>query len=291
MATDYAELVPHAIAQEIIGAVTEEQSSLMQLANVQPMPSGVETVPVISSAPAAGFVDPAYGGLKPGSAVDFAPLPLTAGEVGVVLGLPNAYIDDNTLPIWESVRNEISKSFTRTFELAALYGTDAPADWPAGGLTAAANATAVTGADAIAAVDAAMAELEGDGISPDGILGGAALRAALRAQMVAALLPFESAPASIFGVPVRFSSAWNDATGIALVGGWENVIVGVREDITYDMSDSAVITDDTGAVTFNSFQQDSQLMRGYWRVALAEAHPIGVGGSAVKPLALATVSP
>ena len=32
MATDYAELVPHAIAQEIIGAITDEESALMALA-------------------------------------------------------------------------------------------------------------------------------------------------------------------------------------------------------------------------------------------------------------------
>jgi hypothetical protein len=184
MATNFPELVPHAIAQEIIGSITDEESSLMQLAHVVQMPSGVETVPVVNSAPIAGFVNPAYGGLKPGSAVDWDALPLTAGEIGTVLGIPNAYLDDTNYPVWDAVRGEIAKAFTKVFELAALYGTAAPTDWPVGGLTAAANATAVTGADAFAAVDAAMSELEGNGITPDGILGGAALRAALRSSMV-----------------------------------------------------------------------------------------------------------
>lgn len=74
----------------------------MALATVARMPSGVETVPVVSSAPIAGFVNPAYGGLKPGSAIDWTALPLTAGEVGTVVGIPNAYLDDSNFPALEA---------------------------------------------------------------------------------------------------------------------------------------------------------------------------------------------
>ena len=80
----------------------------------------------------------------------------------------------------------MTKSFVTVFEKAALYGT-APNDWPTGGLTATAQADAVTNADPLKALDAAMSKLEGNGIAPGGILGGAALRAALRAQTVVTL--------------------------------------------------------------------------------------------------------
>jgi HK97 family phage major capsid protein len=181
------------------------------------MPSGVEKVPVVSAAPTSGFVNPAYGGLKPYSAVDWQSEVLTAGEIATVLAIPNAFLDDTTFAVWESVRDEIAKSFTKTFEAAALYGTSAPADWPAGGLTAAANADSATGADPLDALDQAMSHLETHGIEPTGILGGAKLRAALRSQMVSTLQPFSEAPAQIYGVPVMFSTNWNDATGMALV--------------------------------------------------------------------------
>jgi hypothetical protein len=108
--------------------------------------------------------------------------------------------------------------------------------------------------------------------------------------MVDVMQPFSEATAQVYGVPVRFSSNWNDTTGLALVGGYEAVLVGLRQDLTYDLSEDGVITDEAGVVVLNAFQSDSVLMRAYMRVALAEAMPVGAAGSAVKPLALATVS-
>jgi HK97 family phage major capsid protein len=289
MPTDYPDLLPVAVAREVVQSVTEEQSALMRLARVLRMPTGVEKVPVIAAAPASGFVNPTYGGLKPATEVVWEPETLTAAEIGTVVPIPNAYIDDSTFNVEASAREEIAKSFARVFELAALYGTTAPADWPSGGLTAAAQADAVTGTTALEAIDAALSNLEGKGITPDGILGGSTLRAALRAEMVTTLQPFAEAPPSLYGVPIVFDPYWNDATGLALVGGFSSVLVGVREDLTYSRSEDAVITDATGKVVFNAFQQDSIILRCYWRIALAETTPLGAAGTAVKPLALAKV--
>jgi HK97 family phage major capsid protein len=146
---------PRAVAQEIIGAISDEESGLMQLAHTVQMPSGIETVPVISAAPVAGFVNPAYGGLKPDGAVEWTSLPLEAGEIGTVVGVPNAYLDDTAYPVWESVRGEIARAFTRIFETGALYGTGAPTAWPTGGLTAQAER-----------LDRGSAPLRGSGIHP-----------------------------------------------------------------------------------------------------------------------------
>jgi hypothetical protein len=73
VATDYTQLIPEPIAAEVVAQIADTESALMQLAKTVQMPSGVEEVPIVSSAPASGFVSPTYGGLKPGSAVDFAP--------------------------------------------------------------------------------------------------------------------------------------------------------------------------------------------------------------------------
>ena len=289
MATNYSDLIPVTIAREIVETVSERESQLARLSRVVRMPSGVEKVPVVSAAPTAGFVNPTYGGLKPSSNVDWTSEVLTASEIGVIVPVPNAFLDDTSYPVWDSVRSEITKSFTKVFELAALYGTSAPVDWPTGGLTAAAQADAVTGADALKAIDAALSNLEGKGITPDGILGGSALRAALRDQMVTTMQPFSEAPAALYGVPTVFSPWWNDAVGLALVGGFEDVLIGVREDLTFDTSEDAVISDSSGNVVANMFQQDSTAMRAYWRVALQLAVPLGPTGTAVKPLALAKV--
>jgi HK97 family phage major capsid protein len=132
--TDYPSLVPRDVAAEVVSQVADSQSALMQLAQIVRMPTGVEAVPVVSSAPVSGFVSPAYGGLKPGSSVEWEALTLTAGEIGVLVAVPDAFLADGSFDIWGSVKDEVSKSFVSVFERAALYGTNAPADWPAGGI-------------------------------------------------------------------------------------------------------------------------------------------------------------
>jgi hypothetical protein len=144
--------------------------------------------------------------------------------------VPDAFIADTTFDVWGSVRDEVAASFVRVFDQAALYGTNAPADWHAGGLTAPAHADVAKGADELAALDAAMAALEANGVTVDGILGGAALRSALRTKVMTTLQPFTAEPPALWGVPITYSTFWNDTVGLALVGGWGDVIAGVRED-------------------------------------------------------------
>jgi hypothetical protein len=263
----------------------------MQLARVVRMPSGVEQVPLVTASPTSGFVSPAYGGLKPSSEVEWTAATLTAAEIGVVVPVPDAFLADTSFPVWDSVREEITKSFVRVFEKAALYGTNSPSDWPAGGLTAAAHADPASGADALAAIDAAMALLEANGVPVDGILGGAALRSGLRQTLMASLTPFSNEPPALWGVPIHYSSFWDDTVGIALVGGWDvGVIAGVRQDITFDVSSEGVITDSAGAVVLNALQSDSSIMRCFMRTALQAVQPVGSSGAQVKSLALATIT-
>lgn len=125
-------------------------------------------------------------------------------------------------------------------------------------------------------------------MQPDGILGGAALSAALRSQMVTTMQPFTAAPQALWGIPILTSTYWNDATGVALVGGFQACVVGIRRAITYTVSQEGVITDALGKVVYNALQQDGVIVRAYLRIALQVVQPIGNAGTAVPPLALAT---
>ena len=113
---------------------------------------------------------------------------------GVVVPVPDAFLDDTSFNVWTSVRVEIVKSFVRVFEQAALYGTNAPPGLAGRRRPAPAQADVASGTDALAALDAAMSQLEGDGVTVSGILAGVALRSALRTKVMAALQPFTSEP-------------------------------------------------------------------------------------------------
>jgi hypothetical protein len=47
----------------------------------------------------------------------------------------------------------------------------------------------------------------------------------------------------------------------AVVGDWDQAILGVREDVTYEISNTAVITDAAGNIQVNAFQQDAHILR------------------------------
>lgn len=270
----------------------------MKLAKTIRMPTGMEKIPVVSVAPQAGFVSPAYGGLKPIGQVEWSTQSIVPEEIAVTLSIPNAFLDDAGFPVWENVRPLVASAIAKTFDAAVLSGTNAPASYPAGGLVAPAWATAVAaGATASAALGAAFSTEEGKGLDVDGILGGPALNSLMRTLGIG----FEQAqtpPTSIWGVPFSTTPTW--AIGgtapykLALVGGWEYVIVGIREDLQIDLSTEGVLTDGAGKVLVNAFQQDSTLMRAYMRVGVAVGKPVGLDGTtATPPLALSqmTVAP
>jgi hypothetical protein len=78
---------------------------------------------------------------------------------------------------------------------------------------------------------------------------------------------------TIAGLGLRYDPLYWSPAYLALVADWRNVIVGVRQDITITPSNSAVITDDTGKVVMNLFQQDSTAVRVVMRVGGMVATP------------------
>ena len=84
--------------------------------------------------------------------------------------IPDVYIDD-TSGTWsprESAENELAKAVARVLDAAILWGVNAPAGFPVGGVAAAAGA-AQTGATALEAIDKALSVIETDGLVPNGI--------------------------------------------------------------------------------------------------------------------------
>ena len=64
-------------------------------------------------------------------------------------------------------------------------------------------------------------------------------------------------------------------TGVRLfTGDWSQFVIGVRQDITLKVSNEAVIQDNTGAIQYNSFQQDLTFLRVTFRVGWQVANTI-----------------
>jgi hypothetical protein len=59
-------------------------------------------------------------------------------------------------------------------------------------------------------------------------------------------------------------------------GAWENLIIGVRQDIRYAMDPSAVIADDTGKVLISGFQDNTTPLKIWARFGCAIISPVTV---------------
>jgi hypothetical protein len=276
MATEWSELLPTEVARDVIAAA-EEESAVLELGNTLVMPAGIVSVPVVSVAPTAVFVG--VGARKPVSTIEWTAERLEPAEIALTLYIPDAYLNDAGFPVWESVRGEVAKAIGRTLDAAVLYGTNAPASYPAGGIAALAGA-AQTGTDALEAIDKAASEVELTGLIPNGIAAGAAIGSALRkAYREVGALPSETPQPTVYGMPVARTPAWDPTHGDALVGDWTKLLIGIREDISFDLSDSATLTDGAGNVVVSAFEQDVTAMRAYMRVAVAIAKPVQPDGS------------
>jgi hypothetical protein len=282
VATDYESLVPIAQARELISAAAAE-SAVLALGHTLTMPSGVERVPVLSVAPTASFVSSQYGGKKPYSAIEWTSENLQAEEIALVTYIPTAFVDDSEFPVWDSVKTETAAAIARAIDSAVLYGTGAPASYPAGGIAALAGA-AETAADALTAIDESASIIEASGLTPTGIAAGSRIGSALRAAYRDAMaLPGEVPAPTVYGLPVIRTASWDDSHGDALVGDWSKLVVGIREDIRFDLSDSATITDGSGNIIASMFESDSVALRCFMRIGVVVGLPVAPGGGTVVP--------
>ena len=59
-----------------------------------------------------------------------------------------------------------------------------------------------------------------------------------------------------------------------IAGDWSKAVVGLRQDLTYQVFDTGVISDDSGVVVLNLMQQDAVALRCVMRCAWAVADPV-----------------
>lgn len=288
MATDYANLVPANVARELIAGAIEE-SAVLQLARVLRVPAGTSSIPVVSALPTAGFVT-AHGGRKPAAVIEWSSERITPEEIAVVAAIPDDFIEDATFPIWDEVRPLLAQAIGQVLDAAVLWGTGAPASFPTGGVEAVAGA-AETGATVLEAVSNAMAVVEQSGLMPTGHVAGPQARPELRllrdeaGNLVYMPAVTEGAPDRLFGLPLEYTRSWESDAEL-LTGDWNMLVVGIRTDIRFDLSNEGVLTDGAGVVTANAFQDDLTLMRAYMRVGAAIGQPATLEGVG-QPFALA----
>ena len=273
--------------------VMPEESVLLKRARRQPMSTKTVKQTIMTTFPDAFWVD-GDTGLKQTTKQSFSQPTMTAEELAVIAVVPDAVIDDSSLPIWETLRPYLAEAIGKKVDQAAIYGIDKPTSWPlalvpgaiAAGVIAPGN-LAATPADKrkdagqlVADLGLKMARDAGANLS--GLIAQAGTGWELDRIRDADRRPiYDGVAGALRGVPFdelkngAWSSVGTGDTAIPLIGvDWSQVYVGIRQDITVKMLDQAVISDAAGKVIFNLAQQDAKALRIVFRVGYQAVMPV-----------------
>jgi HK97 family phage major capsid protein len=291
-------LVPTPVSAQIIQELTGA-SAVLARSRRATMSSKTVRMPVLDVLPTAYFVS-GDTGLKQTTTQDWVNTILTAEEIACIVPIPEAYLDDAQVPIWDEVRPRIVEAFGALIDAACLFGTNLPATWspPIYQSTVNyANLVHLGERGDIAADVSYMGELLA---LDDYQLNGFATRPGFQWRLTSLRsagsekLPIyqpnlqDGRGAGLYGFPLNEvrSGGWN-ATEAQLIGGdWSMSIVGMRQDISFRIFTEGVISNGAGDVVLNLMQQDSVALRAVMRMGWATARPrTRVNGSTRYPWA------
>ena len=277
-------MVPEQTSKEILQEAPGS-SVILERARRVPLSKKKAKQPVLSGLPMAYWVD-GEAGLKQTTKATWENLTITAEELAAIVPIPDALIDDSDVPLWAEIRPLLAEAIGQKVDDAAIFGADKPASWPTALVPGAIDAGNVLEEGTHADFGADVAALAGM-VSEKGVaVNGFASRPGLQWKMVGLRdttgQPIYtqglagSTPNGLYGYPLNEvrNGAWNSEAAELLAADWSKVVVGVRQDITYDLFREGVITDADGKVILNLMQQDSKALRVVFRVGFQIAAPV-----------------
>ena len=271
-------LVPEPMVAEVIKEAVKNSAVLTQCRRVT-MSSKTSRQPVLSVLPQAYWVS-GDTGLKQTSAADWENVDLVAEEAAVIIPVPEAYIADSGVPIWNEVRPLLGQAIGTLVDQACIFGTNAPSTFGDSIFEvadAAGNAVTLGTGDDIAVDVASIGQtLAEQGFALSGFMSKPGFQWQLVGQRTDDGHPIYTDSSGLYGMPLNevTNGAWDSDEAVLIGGDFSKAIVGVRQDITVKVFDQGVISDGSGNVVLNLMQQDSVAMRVVARFGFATANPV-----------------
>jgi len=291
LGTNRDPLVPEPMIAQVIQEATQ-QSAILQLARKVPMAAGTNRQPVLSVLPSAYWVS-GDTGLKQTTSVEWENVDLVAEEAAVIVPVPEAYISDAGVPIWDEVRPLLGQAIGTLLDKACLFGTGAPSTYGDSLFEVADGAGNTveegTGDDLAADIAGLAQKLAEQGFQTGGFVCKPGFPWNLVNLRSGDGVPIYgqgltgSISKSLYGYPLAeiTNGSWDDTVASLILGDFSKAIVGVRQDVSFKVFDQGVITDADGVVVLNLMQQDSVALRVTVRFGFATANPATVlGGGA-----------
>lgn len=237
--------VPTPTAAEIIKDVTRG-SSILRLSKVQPMESETVKIPVMVSGPGAYWVGETER-IQTSVAQWIFP-ELVAKKIGVIVPVSKEKLSDSTINVFATVQPYIAEAFYKAIDAACLFGTNSPFAKNIYEVAKTANAVIKEGTNTKLDLDISdvMALVESAGHDANGFAAGYDLKNSLRKlrdgngnQLYVAGVDEET----LYSQPIEFSrnGAWDKTKARAIAADWKYSIVGIRDQIQYEVLKEATL--------------------------------------------------
>jgi HK97 family phage major capsid protein len=288
------------VQRDIVQSIEVKSAALQLMPHVR-MKRAQQRIPVMSQLPVAYWItgaslDARDIGMKQTTSLLWDNVYLNAEEMAVIVPIAKNLLDDMDYDFWAQTKPKITEAFGVALDDAIFFGTNAPSTFPPAIVTSANSAgnlviAGTSTVDFLDDVNSAMALVEADGFDVTGFWARRQVKAKLRGMRDTTkgfIYYPETAPndspnvGSLYGEPIVFSNAGltsfnTGASGYSMIGGqWDQSMLAVREDISMEMFDTGVITDNGSppVIQYNLMQQDMVALRVVARFAWAIPNPV-----------------
>ena len=277
------------IREQITDTIMQDapkNSVVMQLGRRLPnMTSNQTRVPVLSMLPMAYWVN-GDTGYKQTSQQAWENVYLDAGELSVIVPIPEAVVNDGAFDIMGEVTPRVNEAIGQMVDKAVIFGLNRPTNWQSDIVTLARQAgNNISGGityDSLLGTDGLFGKVETAGYTVNGVAAAMTARSAMRGIKDDAGRPIfvtdmqGATRYALDGAPMYFSENGSFDTSIAqmVAGNWNQLVYAIRQDIQTKILTEAVIQDPSSKqIVYNLAQQDMIALRVTFRMGWALPNP------------------
>lgn len=277
------------INQQVVKEImqdTPKNSVVMQLGRRLPnMTSSQTRVPVLSMLPMAYWVN-GDTGYKQTSQQAWDNVYIDAGELAVIVPIPEAVVNDADFDIIGEVTPRVSEAIGEAVDKAVIFGINRPSVWQSDLVTLARqagnNVTGGIGYNTLLGAEGIFGKVEAAGYTVDGVVSAMTGRAAMRGIKDDAGRPIfvtdmqGATRYALDGAPMYFpaNGAFDPSVAQMVAGNWKQLVFAIRQDIQTKILTEGVIQDpESKAIVYNLAQQDMIALRVTFRMGWALPNP------------------
>lgn len=280
------------IREQVVQTIFQDapkQSVFMSMAKKLPNMTSKQTrIRVLDFLPTAYWVD-GDTGMKQTTRQAWDNVYLTAGELAVIVPIPEAVLDDAEFDIMGEITPRVNEAIGQKIDAAVIFGDNRPKEWQNDIITMARqagnNVAPASGKDyydLILGENGVFAKVEGCGYGVSGALSGMSMKSKLRGLRDSTGQPIfksnmqEKTAYTLDGAPLTFpeNGAFYDNIAQLVVGDFKQAVFAIRQDVTVKILDQGVIQDPvTKEIVYNLAQQDMIALRVVMRMGWALPNP------------------